>query len=119
MAKREFGYLGKLGEAPTTRARSGKQESKIAKDLKGHKFINSGATFGQNDVFTDFCEIEAKTTLNESFSLKLDDWRKLKKKCSSKKLPIIVVDFERSEDSLAVLNYDDLVFLIEKANEDR
>lgn len=44
----------------TTRERSKKQESRIAKKLRGYTTINSGATFGQNDVITDFCEIEAK-----------------------------------------------------------
>ena len=55
----------------TTRERSKKQESRIAKKLRGYTTINSGATFGQNDVITDFCEIETKTTAHESYSLKL------------------------------------------------
>ena len=91
-------YAGRLfGEEQTTRARSGRQESR-------------------NDVFTDYCEVEAKTTGKESFSLKLSDWRKLRKKCSTTKIPILVVDFESSKDSLAVLGYDDLRYLIEKVN---
>nr|DAX61654.1 MAG TPA: hypothetical protein [Caudoviricetes sp.] len=105
-----------LNGSPTTRSRSQKQESRIAKDLRGHTTINSGATFGQNDVFTDFCEVEAKTTNKESFSLKLSDWRKLRKKCSTTKIPIFVVDFETSKDSLAVLTYDDLLYLLDKIN---
>lgn len=112
MAK--FKYLDRMFGEQTTRSRSKKQESKIAKDLQGKTTINSGATFGQNDVIGDFCEVEAKTTKHESFSLKLEDWRKLKKKCSTKKMPIFVVDFESSMDSLAVLNYDDLLYLISK-----
>ena len=96
----------------TTRERSKKQESRIAKKLRGYTTINSGATFGQNDVITDFCEIEAKTTAHES------EWVKLKKKCSAKKIPIFVVDFEKSRDSLAILTYEDLQFLIELAYKD-
>lgn len=119
MGKRNFGYVDKLFSTKTTRERSGKQESRIAKELGGKKSINSGATFGQNDVSTDFCEVEAKTTTHDSFSLKLSDWRLLKKKCSTKKLPIMVIDFESSMDSLAVIGYDDLLYLIEKANEVR
>ena len=69
-------------------------------------------------MITDFCEVEAKTTEKESFSLTLADWRKLKKKCKGSKMPILVVDFEKSTDSLAVLTYDDLLFLIEKANKE-
>ncbi|WAX08854.1 hypothetical protein BS162P1_00075 [Bacteroides phage BS162P1] len=115
---KKFAYIDRLFEKETTRARSKKQESRIARELKGHTSINSGATFGQNDVITDFCEVEAKTTEKESFSLTLADWRKLKKKCKGSKMPILVVDFEKSTDSLAVLTYDDLLFLIEKANKE-
>lgn len=105
----KFRYLDKN---PSTRERSSKQESKIAKQLFGRTTINSGATFGQNDVITDFCEVEAKTTAKESFSLKLSDWRKLRKKCAVAKIPIMVVDFETSKDSVAVLLYDDLLLLV-------
>lgn len=119
MAKSKFGYMNKLFEEKTIRERSGKQESRLAKQLNGHTTINSGATFGQNDVVTDFCEIEAKTTNKESFSLKLSDWRILRKKCAGNKLPIFVVDFEQSKDTLAVLTYEDLQFLISQANSER
>ena len=102
----------------TTRARSKKQESRLARQLKGHTSINSGATLGQNDVITDFCEVEAKTTKHESYSLTLADWRLLRKKCASTKIPIFVVDFESSRDTLAVLTYEDLQFLIQQANKE-
>lgn len=113
---RTFGYMNKMSAEKTTRERSGKQESNIAKDLKGKTTINSGATFGQNDVLTDFCEVEAKTTCKESFAITLADWRKLRKKCDPAKFPIFVVDFEKSTDSLAILTYEDLLYLINKAN---
>lgn len=116
MGNRKFGYLQSLLGDKTTRERSHKQESRIAKQLNGHTTINSGATLGQNDVFTDFCEVEAKTTEKESFSLKLSDWRLLRKKCAVNKMPIFIVDFEKSKDTLAVLTYDDLKFLINQAN---
>ena len=114
----KFPYLQNLGKEQTTRQRSHKQESRLAKQLNGHTTINSGATFGQNDVITDFCEVEAKTTGKESFTLKLLDWRILRKKCASNKIPIFVVDFEQSKDTLAVLTMDDLKFLLEQANRD-
>jgi len=102
----------------TTRSRSGKQESRIAKDLKGGTFINSGATFKQNDIFTDFCEVEAKTTKFKSFKLDLEEFKKLEKKCSSTKIPFMVVQFEDSKKKqLAVLNYHDLLYLLEKINQ--
>lgn len=119
MPSRKFGYLDLMFKGKTTRARSSKQESKLARQLNGHTTINSGATFGQNDVITDFCEVEAKTTCKESFSLKLSDWRLLRKKCAGNKLPIFVVDFEQSKDTLAVLTYEDLQFLINQVNSEK
>lgn len=116
--KSKFSYLRNLGEPQTTRQRSHKQESRLARQLNGHTTINSGATFGQNDVITDFCEVEAKTTGKESFTLKLLDWRILRKKCANTKIPIFVVDFEQSRDTLAVLTMDDLRFLLEQANKE-
>lgn len=108
--------MSEMLEGKTTRKRSGKQESRLAKQLNGHTTINSGATLGQNDVVTDFCEVEAKTTAKESFSLKLSDWRLLRKKCAGNKMPIFIIDFEQSKDSLAVMTYEDLQFLILQAN---
>lgn len=115
---KQFGYLTTKFGDKTTRQRSKKQESRIAKQLKGYASINSGATLGQNDVITDFCEVEAKTTAKESYSFKLSDWRKLRKKCATDKIPIFVVDFETTKDSLAVLTYEDLLFLIEQAQKE-
>ena len=112
----KFKYMDELFSTKTTRSRSNRQESNLAKQLNGHTTINSGATLGQNDVITDYCEVEAKTTNKESFALTLADWRKLRKKCAGNKLPIFIVDFEQSKDSLAILTYEDLQFLIQQAN---
>ena len=79
----------------------------------GKRPPDRGATFGQNDVITDFCEVEAKTTNKESFALRLSDWRKLRKKCASNKLPIMVIDFESSKDTLVTMTYEDFQFLVE------
>ncbi len=106
-----------LQKEDSTRKRSHKQESKIAKDLKGYTTINSGATFGQNDVITDFAEVEAKTTKNKSYTLKEEEFLKLERKCKVGKLPMFIVDFESTGKTLAVLNYEDLKYLIKKANE--
>lgn len=117
--KRKFGYLANMFEEKSTRARSFKQESRIAKDLKGRTTINSGATFGQNDVFNDFCEVEAKTTKKESFRFSLSDWFTLRRKCDNGKIPVFAIDFEEHEFSLVVLTYDDFVYLVNKANEEK
>lgn len=109
-------YLEKLYEGKTTRERSTRQETRIASELSGRTTINSGATFGENDVTTDFLEVEAKTTTHESYSLKLSDWRKLVKKSKAGKIPLMVIDYESCSDSLAVLRYDDLLYLLQEAN---
>ena len=103
-----------LQEKETTRSRSNKQEHRIAKELRGKTTINSGATFGQNDVITDFCEVEAKTTKKDSFSVKFDDLKKLNKKCNKTKIPVFVVDFEEHNKSVVVLDYQDFLLLIKK-----
>lgn len=109
-------YLERMFAGKTTRERSSRQESRIASEINGRTTINSGATFGENDVVNDFMEVEAKTTLHDSFSLKLADFRKLKKKAKVNKIPAMVIDFENSHDSLAVIPYDDLIYLIQQAN---
>jgi hypothetical protein len=100
----------------TTRSRSKRQETRIAKDLKGRATINSGATFSENDVVTDFCEVEAKTTRNKSFSLKPDEFRKLEKKAKPGLMPVFIVEFETHEKEFVVMNYDDFVYLVNTAN---
>lgn len=100
----------------STRARSKKQETKIAQRLNGRTTINSGATFGENDVITDYAEVEAKTTRKNSFSFKVADWQKMVDKCAVNKIPIFEIEFEGNDLNLAVLNVDDLRMLIEMAN---
>lgn len=115
---RTYKYLDEMLNGTTTRSRSKKQETNIAKVLKGKVAINSGATLRQNDIMTDYCEVEAKVTANKSFRLTLKDWFLMRKKCKGGKMPIFVVEFETEKQSLAVLDYDDLLFLIEMANKD-
>lgn len=99
----------------TTRSRSKKQESHIAKAIKGKTTINSGATFGQNDVLNDCCEVEAKTTKARSFSLTLRDLQKLRQKCSVSKIPVLVVSFEDDlNKQYAVISLSDFKFLIDE-----
>jgi len=105
-----------LDTKETTRSRSKKQESKLAKVLNGRTTINSGATFGENDVITDFCEVEAKTTTKDSYRLTSTDWNKLNDKTEFGKMPIFIVDFELKNESLVVMKMDDFKLLIEKAN---
>lgn len=105
-----------LDEKSSTRKRSKKQESRIAKELSGKTTINSGATLGQNDVVTDWGEVEAKTTSHNSYSLKTKDWEKLQEKSPVNKIPVMVIDFEQADISLAVISMDDLKWLVKAAN---
>lgn len=118
MKGKTYGYLAKL-DGETTRARSKHQESRIAKSLKGYTTINSGATLGQNDVISDFCEVEAKTTSKESYTLKLADWRMLRKKCDRRKMPIFMLDFEKSKDTLVIMTNDDFEHLLRLIESDK
>lgn len=99
-------------EPETTRSRSKRSESSVAKLLKGKLTINSGATLGQNDIVTDFAEIEDKTTAKESYRISLADWDKLVKKADTGKIPMLTVNFEHRDLRLAVLPLDDLVYLL-------
>lgn len=100
-------------EKPSTRAHSKKQETAVAKALRtGITTINSGATFGQNDVLTDFAEVECKTTEKASMTLTIETWEKLVKKSDKGKIPMMTLEFSKHETHLAVLPLDDLVFLL-------
>jgi hypothetical protein len=111
-----------LDKPETTRGRSDKQENRITKDVtslgksKGRTAINSGATFGQNDVFNDELEIEAKTTYKDSYSLKVSELNKLKRRTKDPKIPIFVVEFDKSDKKLAqeyaVIEYSILIELL-------
>lgn len=100
----------------THKKRSQRQESKVAAVLGGRVTINSGATLGENDVVNDFCEVECKTTTKSSFSLKMGTWELLLSKCNPNKIPAMVIDFDKDDKSLAVLDFEDFKFLIDLAN---
>lgn len=78
------------------------------------------ATTPYREVFTKIkmAAESGKCSLTIGFCTDVSEWVKLKKKCSAKKIPIFVVDFEKSRDSLAILTYEDLQFLIELAYKD-
>lgn len=98
----------------STRARSGKQEDKVAKVLSGKTTINSGATFGENDVTSAYCEVECKITSKGSYTLKVTDWSLLIAKCNVHKIPIMVIEFEKDKQELAVISLSDLAMLLDK-----
>lgn len=97
----------------TPQVKGRKYETKLAKTLGGRVATNSGATFGENDIIADYCEVEAKLTTNESYSLKAKYFREVKKKCSIKKIPLMIVNFEKYGDSYAIIPMDDFEFILE------
>jgi hypothetical protein len=102
----------------TTRSRSKRQESRIAKDLKGRLTKNSGATFGENDIVTDFCEVEAKTTRRNSYGVSPDEFRKLEKKAKPGLIPVMVIEFEAHKKEFAVIQYEDFLYFIQTLNQE-
>lgn len=109
-------WIAEFGKEKSTRKRSYNQETRLAKQLGGKISINSGATFGQNDLFTDYAEIEAKTTTKDSYSVKIKDWDKLLFRTPLNKMSFMVIDFEKHKKSLAVIDFEDLKYLINEIN---
>lgn len=106
-------------EDPSTRARSGKQENKLAKKFKGHTTINSGALFQKNDVWSEVFSIEAKTTKYMRYSITEKMMEEITKHASKqKKIGILIVDFEDGKKgSYVTLNINDFMYLFEELND--
>lgn len=90
-----------------TRVNSGKQEKKLAKEMGGRLFANSGAKYGENDVKTDKFEIEAKTTEAKSFILKVSEIEALHKKCRIDKIGLFIIEFSKHGEELVILRKAD------------
>lgn len=111
-----------------TRKFSKAQESRVAKNLKGKKQANSGATpFFKGDVVTDdFC-IECKTAVTEkqSMSIKADWIEKLKEEAFAMNKPYWAVAFNfgglNNKENFYIINeqlFKELVeHIIERGNE--
>ena len=96
----------KFTQEKSTRSRSDKQERRLAERFGGHKSINSGATFSQNDVFTAKEEIEAKTTRMKSYSLSVKELEKLRERTDPGKIPVFVIEFEEHALEIACIDID-------------
>lgn len=104
-------HLRDHDDTPQTAGR--KKESFVARALKGRTSVNSGATFGQNDVLADHCEVEVKLTRNKSYSLKAPYLQEVRAKCDVKKMPVMVLNFETYGDTYAILPFEDYTYLLE------
>lgn len=99
------------GNRSEYRKRAGRSEKKIAKAFNGRTTVNSGATFGQNDVEADMFSIEDKVTLNASYSLKAAYLKEVEKKAPLGKIPLLTLTFETEGVTYAVIKLNDLLLL--------
>jgi hypothetical protein len=88
----------------TTRKRSGKQEKRLSKEFGGRTTCNSGAKFGENDVVTPDFEIEAKTTKNKQYPLKLAELEDTERKAGVRRTGMMVIQFEQSGREFVVID---------------
>jgi len=98
----------------TTRERSDKQETSLANKFKANKTINSGATFGENDVVSADVSIEAKITYGKGYRLTVEEWRKLESRTKVTQMPSFVIEFENDDLELAVIKLSDLEAIVNK-----
>ena len=98
-----------LNKEDSTRKRSDKQETRLAKSFGGRKTCNSGAKFSENDVKTPKFSIEAKTTKKKQFTLKLEELKKMERKAPFKKTPLFVLNFEETGDEYILLPISDFL----------
>jgi hypothetical protein len=106
-----------LEQEESTRKRSNKQEKKIAKKIGGSLFCNSGAKFGENDLYNEFIEVEAKTTKNKQYTLKVEELLKMQSKCRADRIAIEVIEFGNGEE-YAIISFSSLIEIINKLKND-
>ena len=89
----------------SVRERSGVKERKVAKQIKAQVTVNSGATFGQNDLENKLVSIEHKFTSKKSFSIKAATFKKAIEQTPVHKVPAMFVDFENEGLELVVVEW--------------
>ena len=85
----------KHGYGRSTRKRSDRQEGFNARKVSGQVTANSGAGADKGDIkVRGLLREEDKTTRHSSFSLKLDDLRKVAAAAEGDEIPIMRISFE-------------------------
>jgi hypothetical protein len=104
---------------------SKKQERRIAEDVGGRTQPGSGCSPRAKGDVRKLGElrIEAKYTKARSYSLHLDDLRKILSECGEGEIATLVVDFldpqsGRTTDSWAVVPYEDWIEKVRNASSD-
>lgn len=93
------------------RAKSKKQESKVAKELSGKVTPASGALWGAKaDVRNDIFLIECKTTEKDFYSLTYNTWNKIYKEAikDGLRIPVMCIDLNNGKDRYAVMCTKDI-----------
>ena len=98
-----------LNKEVSTRARSDKQEKRLARIFDGKTTPGSGSVFGENDVKTPEFDIEAKTTKSKQFIIKLEDLKKMQRKTRVDKKPLFAINFEETGDEFILLSLSDFL----------
>ncbi len=101
-----------LGKEKSTREKSNKQETRLAKTFGGKITSNSGARFGENDVKTPLFDIEAKTTESKQYILKLSELKKMEGRSKFDKTPLFIIEFATDGSEYAVINITELLNLL-------
>lgn len=95
------------------RLNSKKQESKVAKELRGKITPASGALWGcKGDVRSDNFLVECKTTEKDFYSLNFNTWDKIYNEAikDSLRIPVMCIDLNNGVNRLAVLCTRDLKY---------
>ena len=81
---------------PQTRRISGKQEAANAKMIGGRTTIASGSTpIDKGDVKSSDVREEDKYTKHRSYSLKLEELKKIEATCRGDQIPVFMVELDR------------------------
>lgn len=100
-----------FGKEEPTRKASEKQEKRIAKEFKGRKTANSGASFGENDIKTPKFDIEAKTTKSTQYILKMAELRQMERKADKDKIPLFIIEFAQENREFIIISKEDFMGL--------
>lgn len=93
------------------RSKSEQREKNLSSLLNGRKTVNSGATFGENDVKTQSLDIEHKYTDKSQFIVKMDTIVKMEEKCPIGKIPVLVIEFAQENRKFALVDLEDLMLM--------
>lgn len=105
----------------TTRGRSSRQESFNTRQVGGRMTLNSGALDDKADVkVPGLLRDENKTTSKRSFSLKLDDLKKVAAAAKGDEIPVLTISFEDNlKQQYRVISDADFLHLLELEKEYR